>query len=77
MKGRGSGMLRMRLAFTERLEDKHRRTVAKHSTMQTAEQEDAAHELWSQRQADQAKRRKVEPPRLPCPACAAWARGES
>ena len=70
-------MLRMRLAFTEQLHRMHRRTVAKHSAMKTAEQEDAAHEMWSERQAEQAKRRKAEPPRLPCPACEAWARGES
>ena len=55
----------------------HRRTMAKHSAMKTAEQEDAAHEMWSERQTEQAKRRKAEPPRLPCPACEAWARGES
>ena len=76
VKGRDSDMLRMRLAFTARLHSMHRRTVAKHSAMKTAEQEDAAHEMWSERQAEQAKRRKVEPPRPPYPSCEAAARGE-
>ena len=66
-----------RLAFTEQLHRMHRRTVAKHPAMKIAELENAAHEMWSERQAEQAKRRKAEPPRLPCPACEAWARGES
>ena len=70
-------MLRTRMASTARLHSMHRRTVSKHSAMKTAEQEDAAYEMWSKRQAEQAKRRKVELPRMPCPACEAWARGES
>ena len=49
VKGHGSDMLRMHLAFTTRLQRMHRRTVAKHSAMKTAEQEDAAREMWSER----------------------------
>ena len=76
VKGQESDMLSMRLASTEQLCRMHRRTVARHSAMKIAEQEDAVHEMWSERQAEQAKRRKAEPPRLFCPACEAWARGE-
>ena len=43
----------------------HRRTVAKHSAMKTAEQEDAAYERWRERHVDgQAER----PSYVVCPA---------
>ena len=72
VKGRDSDMLRMRLAFTQRLERLHERTLAKHSSMSTPEQEAKAHETWSELQAQVAKRQKRDGPRLPCPSCAAW-----
>ena len=72
VKGRDSDMLRMRMQFTEYLEGLHERTLAKHSPMKTVEEEDAAYELWVEAQSGKARRRKVEPCRLPCPACSAW-----
>ena len=45
VKGQESDMLSMRLASTEQLCRMHRRTVARHSAMKIAEQEDAAHEM--------------------------------
>ena len=69
VKGRDSDMLRMRSDFTKNLERLHQRTLAKHSPMKTPEDEDRAHELWSDAQAQGAKRRKAEPPRMPCPVC--------
>ena len=33
------------------------------------ELEAEAHELWSESQRKQAKRHKVEGPRMPCPVC--------
>ena len=70
LKGRQSDMLRMRLQFTERLQKLHRRTLAKHSHLQTAEDEADAHEVWTARQTQNAKRQKEEPPRMTCAACA-------
>ena len=64
-------MLRMRLQFTDRLQKLHRRTLAKHSYMKTADNEAAAQELWTARQTQKAKKQKQEPHRMPCPACAA------
>ena len=72
MKGRDSDMLRMRLAFTGRLQRMHERTLAKHSALRTPDLEAKAHETWTELQAQSAKRQKQEGPRLPCPACAAW-----
>ncbi len=72
VKGRDSDMLRMRSEFNERLWQMHQRTLAKHSTMKTAGQEQDAYERWSERRAQCAKRRKREEPRLPCLACASW-----
>ena len=72
VKGRESDMLRMRQDFTQRLQALHRRTLAKHTALKTKDLEDQAFAEWAERQAGQAKRRKPEPPRMPCPACAAW-----
>ena len=72
VKGRDSDMLRMRLAFTGRLQSLHERTLAKHSSLRTPELEAKAYEAWSENQKQRAKRQKREGPRLPCPACAAW-----
>ena len=66
LKGRQSDMLRMRLQFTERLQ----KLQAKHSHLQTAEDEADAHEVWTARQTLKAKRQKEEPPRMTCAACA-------
>ena len=71
VKGRDSDMLRMRNAFTQKLQRLHERTLAKHSLMKTKELEDAAFDLWKEAQARKTKHSKVEGPRMPCPACAA------
>jgi hypothetical protein len=70
VKGRESDMLRMRWAFTEKLERMHLKTLAKHSEMKTPEDEQQAHESWLQEQAASLKKRKTAGPRMPCPACA-------
>jgi len=67
-KGRSSDMLRMRLEFTQRLQSLHVRTLAKHSTMKTPEDEEKAMDLWDNQQADEAKRQRTRGPRMPCPA---------
>ena len=69
VKGRESEMLAKRLAFTEKLQQMHRATLAKHTEMKTAEDEQAAHERWDAEQAGKAKRQKPEGPLRPCPAC--------
>ncbi len=69
VKGRSSDMLRMRLAFTARLQKMHVRTLAKHSAMKSPADEAAAHERWDQEQALSAKRQKQAGPRMPCPCC--------
>ena len=48
-------MLAMRKAFTARLEQLHRETLAMHSTLTTPEKEDQAWELWRQMLALQPK----------------------
>ena len=70
IKGQQSNMLRMRLQFTDRLQKLHRRTLAKHCRLQTAGDEAEAHEVWTARQTQKAKRQKGEPPRMTCAACA-------
>ncbi len=69
VKGRDSDMLRMRLAFTDKLEKMHVQTLARHSDMKTTEQEQRAHERWLAAQSTSAKRHKKEGPRMPCPCC--------
>ena len=71
VKGKESGMLRMRLAFTEKLSRLHRQTLARHSHMKTAELEQEAHEVWLAEQSTKTKRRKKTGPFMPCPACGA------
>ena len=66
-----SDMLRMRKAFTKRLDALHERTLATHTAMKSSADEIEAHENWDALQQQEAKRRKTEPPRMPCPACAA------
>ena len=69
VKGQESDMLKQRLDFTKHLRSLHKQTLAKHSDLKNAELEAKAHELWSESQRKQAKRRKVEGPRMPCPVC--------
>ena len=69
VKGRSSDMLRMRLDFTQQLQRLHVRTLAKHSSMKTPEDEEKAMDLWDKQQAIEAKRQRVQGPRRPCPAC--------
>ena len=69
VKGRESNMLRMRTAFIRKLEALHEQTLAKHTDMKTASQEQAAHEQWDDQQALKPKRRKQQGPLRPCPGC--------
>ena len=75
VKGRDSDMLRMRKGFTKYLERLHQHTMAEHSHMKTSADEDREYEIWqaAQEQARRLKKRKAEPPRMPCPACEAAA----
>ena len=73
LKGRESEMLQMRLRFCDRLKVLHRRTMAKHSSMKTSEDEAEAHERWTEERARMPKRRKLALCRMPCPACDACA----
>ena len=70
VKGRDSDMLRMRTSFTAKLQALHRRTLAKHSAMKTPAHEARAHELWTEQEANRAKRQKRDGPRMTCTACA-------
>ncbi len=70
VKGRDSDMLRMRRAFTDKLEKMHVQTLARHSDMKTPELEQRAHERWLVAQSASGKRHKKEGPRMPCPCCA-------
>ena len=70
VKGRDSDMLRMRSAFTAKLQALHERTLAKHSAMKTPAREARAHELWTEQEAQRGKRLKRDGPRMPCTACA-------
>lgn len=72
LKGRESAMLRMRLAFTERLQGMHERTLRKYSDMNSRAEEEEAHERWNAEQAAKPKRQKQEGPRMPCPCCQSW-----
>ena len=69
VKGLESDMLRMRLAFTERLDEMHVKTLARHSWMKTREDENEAHEQWRVAQASSEKRQKKAGPFTPCPCC--------
>ena len=70
VKGRDSDMLRMRSAFTAKLQELHQKTLANHSELKTCAHEARAHELWTEQQAQRSKRQKMEGPRMPCTACA-------
>ena len=71
VKGRDSDMLRMRLDFTQRLQQMHQRTLATHSAMKTPALEAEAHEQWSAQQAKMPKRQRRAGQRMPCSACQA------
>ena len=62
-------MLRMRLAFTEGLDEMHVKTLAHYSSMKTREDENEAHEQWRVAQASPEKRRNKAGPFMPCPCC--------
>ncbi len=70
VRGRDSDMLRMRLAFTAKLEQMHVQTLARHLAIKTPEQEQEAHEAWLAAHAGDAKRPRKDGPLLCCPACA-------
>ena len=67
--GAESSMLRTRQAFLTKLQALHRRTMAKHSTMDSAEAELAAQADWDEGQARSPKRRKHDDSRRKCPCC--------
>ena len=70
-KGKDSDMLRMRNAFLDKLSALHRSTLAKHSDMKTAEDEQARFCEWRDSQSRSTKRRRREAPALgKCAACA-------
>ena len=69
LKGRESEMLQMRWRHTERLKLLHRRTMAKHSSMKTDEEENLANKRWLEERERMPKRRKRSPCRMPCPQC--------
>lgn len=69
VKARDSDMLRMRLAFTEWLDEMHVETLARHSSLKTSEDENQAHEQWRHVQNTSAKRQKKATPHMPCPGC--------
>ena len=66
--GGGHGIIGQR-AFIRKLEALHEQTLAKHTGMKTASQEQAAHEQWDDQQALKPKRRKQQGPLRPCPSC--------
>ena len=65
----GSSMLQTRQAFLTKLQALHRRTMAKHNTMDSAEAELAAQADWDEEQAHRPKRRKHDDSRRKCPCC--------
>ena len=76
VKGRDSDMLRMRLAFTEKLEVMHTETLSRFSDMKTPTQEKEAYDSWQQVQSARRKRRKRMGPVMPCPCCDAQQAGQ-
>ena len=74
LKGRESEMLQMRWRHTERLKLLHRRTMAKHSSMKTDQEEDLANKRWLEERERMPKRRNQSPCRMLCTQCAEEAR---
>jgi len=70
VEGRKSDMLRMRRWFIEKLEGLHTETLARHSTLETNEDEEKAFAQWRLAQDSSAKRQKKAGPLMPCPCCA-------
>ena len=69
VKGRDSDMLRMRLAFTGKLEVMHTQTLSRFSDMKTPTQEKEAYDSWQHEQSARRKRRKKMGPVMSCPCC--------
>ena len=69
MKGRESDMLRMRLAFTERFDEMHVKTLARHSLIKAREDQNEAHEQVRVAQAASERRQKKEGPFMLCLCC--------
>ena len=69
VKGRDSDMLRMRLAFTGKLEVMHTQTLSRFSDMKTPTQEKEAYDSWQHEQSARRKRRKKMGPVMSCPGC--------
>ena len=69
LEGRKSDMLRMRMRFTEWLEELHTKTIASHSSLKTSEDENEAHEEWRRAQDSKAERQNEAGPVVPCPCC--------
>ena len=69
VKGRDSDMLRMRLAFTARLEEKHAATLQEHSSMKSSADEQEAFQQWRHAQDSGTKRAKKATPLLRCAEC--------
>ncbi len=67
--GRESDMLRMRLAFTARLEELHASTLAEHSSMKSSADEQEAFQQWRHAQDSATKRAKKATPLLRCAEC--------
>ena len=72
VKGKDSEMLRRRQEFTERLENMHQRTLAKHSSMRTPKDEEEQFEQWRQEREQQTKRQKTQTVKRTCTACDNW-----
>ena len=62
-------MLRMRLAFTAKLDKMHTKTLAQHSSMKSDVDEMTAYEQWCLAQASSGKRQKKAGPSMSCPCC--------
>ena len=65
-KGKGSSIVQMPLAFTQKLVALHERTLAKHSNMPTSQHEEAEQDVWRQQQRKRPRRPGAL---MPCPAC--------
>ena len=72
VKGKDSDMLRMRRAFVDGLKKMHQRTLAKHSSMKTPEDELAEYARWRERREKQPKRQKTQVAKRSCPECDKW-----
>ena len=69
VKGKDSDMLRMRKGYVEHLWQLHESTLRAHSEMANAQDEDAAHRLWSEQHSANSSGKAKEAPRLLCLEC--------